>query len=334
MPGRTYTVANGKANRYGFNGKENDADINSGAVAFEARIYDSRIGRFFSLDRFSNKFPNISPYIFAGNRPISTIDIKGDSLYILFYLQNSSNVGGEDMFHAAALTRSRDIYNTSTYDSKRDAVVIIGVQDVSDIISKVEETVTIYSPQYGNTVEFDFWSHGSFDGPVGSISPKKYDNGDFSNQILKSAWSKVKFNWSDNGNNCRANFIGCRLGDEPINGTKSFVYSTSLFENFKNVEVSGPTDYVNASKYVDHEKSTDFSKDGNRIVGFANGTYTFYPTYLVPTGKLSFLLPIVKPFRTCKNGVESFSQQKGDKYPSDAEILDFDFRTFLLPDMY
>lgn len=44
---------------------------------FGARFYDARIARFLSIDPLSSKFPNESPYMFAGNTPITAVDEEG-----------------------------------------------------------------------------------------------------------------------------------------------------------------------------------------------------------------------------------------------------------------
>ena len=44
---------------------------------FGARIYDSRVGRFMSIDPFMSMYPFYSSYQFAGNKPIWKIDWKG-----------------------------------------------------------------------------------------------------------------------------------------------------------------------------------------------------------------------------------------------------------------
>jgi RHS repeat-associated protein len=75
MPGRN--IDNEKY-RYGFNGKENDKDINSGAIAFEARIYDSRIGRWFSTDPREAEYTWQSTYVYFKNCPISILDVRGE----------------------------------------------------------------------------------------------------------------------------------------------------------------------------------------------------------------------------------------------------------------
>ena len=75
-PGRNYSVANTNY-RYGFNGKENDNDIETGMQDYGMRIYDGRLGRFLSVDPIAGKYPELSSYQFASNRPIDGIDVNG-----------------------------------------------------------------------------------------------------------------------------------------------------------------------------------------------------------------------------------------------------------------
>jgi len=75
QPGRTYTATN--QYRYGFNGKENDNDIETGAQDYGMRIYDSRIGNFLSVDPLQDKFPWNSDYSFSEGDPINYIDLDG-----------------------------------------------------------------------------------------------------------------------------------------------------------------------------------------------------------------------------------------------------------------
>lgn len=84
MPGRNYSVANTNY-RYGFNGKENDNDIENGAYDFSSRILDTRLGgRWFSIDPQQRKYPNESNYIFTSDNPIIYADADGkDKIYTL-----------------------------------------------------------------------------------------------------------------------------------------------------------------------------------------------------------------------------------------------------------
>ena len=76
MPGRQYTQAI-SVYRYGFNGKENDKDISPSGQDYGMRVYDTRIGKFLSVDPLANSYPWYSPYHFAGNNPIFNIDLDG-----------------------------------------------------------------------------------------------------------------------------------------------------------------------------------------------------------------------------------------------------------------
>ena len=75
-PGRNYSVANTNY-RYGFNGKENDNDIENGMQDYGMRIYDGRLGRFLSVDPLTKKYPYYTPYQFVGNSPIKFVDLDG-----------------------------------------------------------------------------------------------------------------------------------------------------------------------------------------------------------------------------------------------------------------
>lgn len=75
MPGRS---VNPERMRFTFNGKELDAK-EWGMQDFGARIYDSRVPVFLSLDPKAKEYPELSPYVFAGNSPIQNIDENGEN---------------------------------------------------------------------------------------------------------------------------------------------------------------------------------------------------------------------------------------------------------------
>jgi RHS repeat-associated protein len=52
-------------------------------IDYGARFYDPQIGRWNTIDRFSEKYTSFSPYQYAGNNPIKTIDVNGDSLMVI-----------------------------------------------------------------------------------------------------------------------------------------------------------------------------------------------------------------------------------------------------------
>jgi RHS repeat-associated protein len=65
---------------YGFNGKEKDDEWSGTTGAdynYDARIYDSRIGRFLSIDPLVKRYPNGSPYSGFNDNPIIFNDPSG-----------------------------------------------------------------------------------------------------------------------------------------------------------------------------------------------------------------------------------------------------------------
>jgi RHS repeat-associated protein len=79
MPGRTYPGSTASSYRYGFNGKENDNEVEGtgNSIDYGMRVYDPRVGRFLSVDPLEGKYPWYTPYQYAGNKPIFAVDLDG-----------------------------------------------------------------------------------------------------------------------------------------------------------------------------------------------------------------------------------------------------------------
>jgi RHS repeat-associated protein len=75
MPGRS---VHSDKYRYGFNGKEKDQDLHSlTAYDYGFRIYNPALGRFLSVDPLTGQYPELTSYQFAGNSPVTFIDLDG-----------------------------------------------------------------------------------------------------------------------------------------------------------------------------------------------------------------------------------------------------------------
>ena len=76
LDGRTET---GGGYRYKFNGMEADDEIKGSGNSYttEFRQYDSRVGRWLTVDPLTQSFPFQSPYIAFDNSPILLVDPKG-----------------------------------------------------------------------------------------------------------------------------------------------------------------------------------------------------------------------------------------------------------------
>ncbi len=77
MPGRKFDV--GGQYRYGFNGKENDNEVygEGNQQDYGFRIYNTALARFLSVDPLTQSYPYFTPYQFAGNNPILSVDVDG-----------------------------------------------------------------------------------------------------------------------------------------------------------------------------------------------------------------------------------------------------------------
>ena len=72
-------VAGAGKYRYGFNGKEQDNEVKGigDQIDYGMRVYDPRAGRFLSVDPLMKKFPQLTPFQYAGNTPTKFIDLDG-----------------------------------------------------------------------------------------------------------------------------------------------------------------------------------------------------------------------------------------------------------------
>ncbi|WP_447768541.1 DUF6443 domain-containing protein [Sphingobacterium faecium] len=68
---------NTASNLYKYNGKEKQVEMGLDQLDFGARFYDSELGRFTGVDPIAQKFPHVTVYNYAENRPISGIDLWG-----------------------------------------------------------------------------------------------------------------------------------------------------------------------------------------------------------------------------------------------------------------
>jgi RHS repeat-associated protein len=165
MPGRSF---NASKYRYGFNGKENDNDVKGegNQQDYGERIYDTRLGKFLSVDPKASKFPWQSPYTAMDDNPINIIDPTGESgepvidkvnktitvtSNITFYgadgttaLATKSAQNIQDQWNAAAgkVTIGADVYDvkfvvSGTYSSTLTASDITSNTDIKNNYVKI-----------------------------------------------------------------------------------------------------------------------------------------------------------------------------------------------------
>ncbi len=124
LPSRAWSDVS-RVYRYGFNGKEKDAEgMGGGSSTYDYgfRIYNPNLGKFLSVDPLTGSYPWYTPYQFAGNKPIWAIDIDGleekpvnngpTSLQFQFY-GNTSPVFNEHFKAALVILEKSTIFNNN-----------------------------------------------------------------------------------------------------------------------------------------------------------------------------------------------------------------------------
>ena len=96
--------------RRGFNGMEKDDEVKGGGNSYDfgARMYDSRVGRWLSLDAKKSSKPSCTPYNFVMNNPTIKIDPDGNTD---FYF-NGKYIGTDGLENGMiGLVKNKDVKN-------------------------------------------------------------------------------------------------------------------------------------------------------------------------------------------------------------------------------
>lgn len=179
MPGRTFTV--GSSYRYGFNGKENDNEVKNKEGSqqdYGMRIYDTRLGRFLSVDPLTKKYPYWTPYQFAGDMPIKYIDLDG--LEPANNPKDPSNQNGRD-----ATATINSIYDESGGDKNFDKnfkTYMKGIYSSTATVSGVSNKTGYTSDSKGGADIGNLWVNNI--GVFKAEDYQNFDTRDFSNFLV------------------------------------------------------------------------------------------------------------------------------------------------------
>ena len=148
--------------RYGFNGQEKDDEWkgSGNSIAYEARIYDPRLGKMLSVDPWTSKYAWQTPYAYHANSPIESVDWKG-------YGDGDPEVGGTLNLRLSFGSGSKASFNMSFTGSVQLSTPFVG-SDLNGSF-KLDGTANLYNGGVGtsttdglNKLQFDLTLAGSF----------------------------------------------------------------------------------------------------------------------------------------------------------------------------
>ena len=131
------------ADRFSFNGKENDNEVKGegGQQDYGMRIYDTRLGRFLSVDPLYSDYPMLTSYQFASNKPIRYIDIDGNEAgNPMWYIAE-----GFRQYFDAGLNTFRFDFNFSLFSSDNQKPIRVGSATVTSGRTTTNSTTASYS---------------------------------------------------------------------------------------------------------------------------------------------------------------------------------------------
>ncbi|MDL2320543.1 hypothetical protein LJC45_05370 [Alistipes sp. OttesenSCG-928-B03] len=148
-------------NRYLYNGKETQESFGVNYLDYGARMYDSRIGRWHSIDPLAEKYYSQSPYFHALKNPINAIDPDGKDSYLLIWFSKDGETG-----HAGIAV---DNYKRQqVFDEEGNAVL------------DRKGNATYEMVKDGTMTYYDLWPYN----PVGKLELQSNVKADYSNGIV------------------------------------------------------------------------------------------------------------------------------------------------------
>lgn len=112
------------AEKYKYNGKELQDELQLNVYDYGWRQYDPAIGRFLKTDRFAEKYHQLTPYGYAANNPIFFVDIQGDSLRV------ANNQITKDYLNSAVKDKNQQYVK---YGDNGDVTLDFGDMNAKDI---------------------------------------------------------------------------------------------------------------------------------------------------------------------------------------------------------
>jgi RHS repeat-associated protein len=195
MPGRNFVSS--QKYRYGYQNQEEDPELWNGAVNFKYRIEDPRLGRFFSVDPLSDKYPELTPYQIASNSPLWMSEVEGLE-GIPYQYSDPLQPVWEGFGDIAAYTASW--FDSWGFGNKEEVKYTIGKDQINSYTTKTSSTyvatTTETSTNFRQNLDYIKY-HGSNKGnPNAMIKVKNETEVGHETEVKVTTTNKVTFTYS------------------------------------------------------------------------------------------------------------------------------------------
>lgn len=244
--------------RYGFNGMEKDDEVKGegNSYDFGARIYDSRLGRWLSLDPLATKYPSLSPYHSFANNPVLFVDPDGKENTI--YLIVATNSNGEPTIKKEDAQKIVDKANEYLIDLGVTTRVVLYNRDVNSINFNAIDKTDMVSIVGNTKQDVASFLKGKTEG-----TDEEWLGGWAANWAANPANPEAS-DGSSNENSNKFSLIGSEESKEgAMSDDKSS--STALMLVHGAGHVAGSANGDNHKGNGDHADGVGFMKDGNGI---------------------------------------------------------------------
>jgi RHS repeat-associated protein len=268
---------------FSFNGKEKIDEINGAGnnLDFGARIYDSRLGRWFACDKLLASHSSESPYIFSGNSPIKFIDFDGNDYGVIIdhekgtilLVANIYTINEEAHIQAlAAANELNSINKTVSIDGRKYSLsFVVRVDPVDGSTLPMAMNDPIGNAYYGTRGVNDIDGNEGFTGGITTDNKNIAMYSLYFNKTLSDGSSMpVYYNAGDNFGLLSHEYLHLfGLDDKETDGKKNLYFSfggrmeyTAQIPNFKLNPISNG-DILNILYHAISNNGKDNTGEGN-----------------------------------------------------------------------
>lgn len=154
--------------RYKFNGKEQDLVHNLNLYDYGARMYDSQLGSWTSVDPLAEKYYNVSPYVYCIDNPVRMVERDGKEPWDFFYTADDAAKDFGYFYNDNSIREDREYF--STIYRVRNMKGQIGY--TYSVATRGKSDKLLVSVAKGFEIEATIHTHAAYD--------KSYRNNEFS----------------------------------------------------------------------------------------------------------------------------------------------------------